>query len=112
MKRRTKKHHTSFIYIIILAYANRYLYPLSILCVMAIGEATSNFVPTGISILVFAAYQLIGYLCRWKHIFCSFQNAYHQPMTPYRIDWDIISKADAYCIPCFFAIFGILFLFL
>ncbi|MCX4296793.1 MAG: hypothetical protein OSJ73_07145 [Lachnospiraceae bacterium] len=23
-----------------------------------------------------------------------------------------MSKADAYCIPCFFAIFGILFLFL
>jgi len=79
---------------------------------MAFGKATSNFVPTGISILVFASYQFIGYLCRWKHIFCSFQNAYHQKMTPNQIDWDIISKADAYCIPWFFAIFGILFLFL
>ena len=111
-KRRTKKHHTNFNCIIILAYANRYLYPLLILCVMAFGKATSNFVPTGVSLLVFAAYQFIGYLCRWKHIFCSFQNAFHQKMTPRRIDWDIISKADAYGIPCFFAIFGIIFLFL
>lgn len=111
-KRRKRKHPTNSICIIILAYANRYLYPLLILFVMAFGRVTSNFVPTGISILVFAAYQLIGYLCRWKHIFCSFQNAYHQKMTPNRIDWDIISKVDAYCIPCFFAILGIIFLFL
>ena len=96
--------------IIFLAYANRYLYPVIILIVLLYGKLRSNYFPAAISILIFSAYELIGYLCKWKHIFCSFQNANHQKMTPDRIDWGMVSKADAYGCPCIFAIFGILLL--
>ena len=110
MKRRRKRHSTNSKYIIILAYANRYIFPFILLIIMFFGKVKSNYVPFSISLLVFSAYQLIGYLCRWKHIFCSFQNAYHQKMTPEQINWDSISKFDAYGCPCFFAVLGVLFL--
>lgn len=79
---------------------------------MSFGKLESNYIPAGISILVFSAYELIGYLCKWKHIFCSFQNAYHQKMTPDKIDWEKVSKIDAYMIPFFLAICGIILLLL
>lgn len=98
--------------IIVLAYANRYLYPGIILLVLLYGKSSSNYIPAAISILAFSAYELIGYLCKWKHIFCSFQNVNHQKMTPDHIDWGKVSKADAYGCPCIFAVFGILLLLL
>lgn len=113
MRRRHKtRHRLNCIFIIILAYANRYLYPLLLLSILAWAKGTSNFMLAGISILVFSAYELIGYLCKWKHIFCSFQNAYHQKMTPDSIDWDLVSKTGAYLIPGIFALFGVILLLL
>lgn len=46
----------------------------------------------GIFSIVYAAYSLIGYLSKWKHIFCAFQNAYRQEMTPDHINWGKIKK--------------------
>ena len=109
-RKRTKKHALNATVVILLAYVNRYLYPLLILLILSFGKLESNYTPAAISILVFSAYELIGYLCKWKHIFCSFQNAYHQKMTPNHIDWDKVSKIDAYAIPGFFAVCGILLL--
>lgn len=106
------RHRLNYIFIIILAYANRYLYPLLLLSILVWAKGTSNFMPAGISILVFSVYELIGYLCKWKHIFCSFQNAYHRKMTPDSIDWDLVSKTDAYLIPGIFALFGVILLLL
>ena len=57
----------------------------------------------------FALYYLIGYLLRWTHIYCVYQNAYHQKMTPNRVDWSRIEKKDAYGIPLIFFAFGIMF---
>ncbi len=111
-RKKKTKHHLHSLCIIILAYVNRYFYPLLLLGIVAWGRETSNLKLAGISILFFSAYELIGYLCRWKHIFCSFQNAYHQKMTPDNIDWDLVSKADAYLIPGFFAFFGVILLLL
>ncbi len=111
-KKKRNRHDANSTFIIVLAYANRYFYPLLILLFLSFGKLNSNYIPTGISILAFSAYELIGVLCKWKHIFCSFQNAYHQKMTPKEIDWEKISKIDAYGIPCIFAIWGILLLLL
>lgn len=111
-RKKRKKHNANSTFIILLAYANRYLYPLLILLILLFGKLKSNYIPASISILVFSAYELIGYLCKWKHIFCSFQNAYHQKMTPDSIDWEKVSKIDAYGCPCIFAVLGILLLLL
>ena len=70
--------------IIFLAYANRYLYPAIILIVLLYGKLRSNYFPAAISILIFSAYELIGYLCKWKHIFCSFINIYLLTNTLYK----------------------------
>lgn len=110
--RKENRYHSRARFIIFSAYINRYFYPFLILIFLLLGKSRSDFVPAGISLLVYAAYELIGYLCRWKHIFCSYQNAYHRKMTPDRIDWDIISKKDAYGVPLFFAVSGIVLLYL
>lgn len=60
----------------------------------------------GIMSILYAAYSLIGYLCKWKHIYCAFQNAYRQEMTPDRINWNKIKKSDAYGIPTIFFALG------
>ncbi len=89
---------------IVLAYANRYLYPILLLASLVF----ENFLISGIAFLIFAIYELVGYICKWKHIFCSYQNAYHKKMTPNNINWSLVRKSDAYGIPAFFGICGIL----
>ncbi|MCI8670040.1 MAG: hypothetical protein HFI34_11075 [Lachnospiraceae bacterium] len=110
-RKKRNRYHSSRTLVIILAYANRYFYPLLILIMLSFGKSI-GYIPAGISLLAFSAYGLIGYLCKWKHIFCSFQNAYHQKMTPDRIDWGKISKADVYCCSCIWGILGMVLLLL
>ena len=62
----------------------------------------------GIYLIVFGLYQFIGYKCKWKHIFCSYQNIYHKKMTPDKINWSKVKKSDAYGLPIIFGILGIL----
>ena len=98
-----------------LALMHRYLFPILFAAVFpaACADAGWNYgVCLGIGSLLFAAYTLIGYLCRWKHIYCSYQNASHQKMTPNRIDWRTVKKSDAYGIPLFFGAMGILLIIL
>lgn len=93
--------------IIFLAYVHRYLFPvLAVLLPLAFGRQYA-LLAMGIGFILFAAYTLIGYLLRWKHIFCSYQNAYHQQMTPDHINWSQVKKADAYGTPAIFGIFGL-----
>ena len=60
-----------------------------------------------ISCIIFSAWTFVGYKCKWKHIFCSYQNAYHCKMTPESIDWDFIDKKDAYGIPLIFLVLSL-----
>ena len=59
----------------------------------------------GLSI-AFSIWSFIGYKLKWKHIYCSFQNAYHKKMTPNKIRWDQIRKTDAYGMPMVFLVLG------
>ena len=61
----------------------------------------------GMGLLLFAIYSFVGYKLRWKHIFCSYQNANHQKMTPDCINWNTVKKSDAYGVPAIFAILGV-----
>lgn len=97
--------NTSYKLTIVLAYADRYLYPILVLLPLIIYR---NFLLSGIACFVFALYKLIGYLCKWKHIFCSYQNACHKKMTPNNINWSQVKKSDAYGVPAVFGIIGTL----
>ena len=56
--------------------------------------------------IFYSIWTFIGYKCNWKHIFCSFQNANHQKMTPDSIRWDLIKKSDIWGIILIFAFLG------
>ena len=88
-----------------LAYVHRYgwiavmmiciaIWPKQIVCIFSVG------------CIAFSIWSLIGYKKKWKHIYCSFQNAYHQKMTPNNIQWHKIKKSDAYGVPFIFLILG------
>ena len=99
-----KMKNSNYKLTIVLAYANRYLFPVLLLAPLIF----EKILISGIAFLIYAIYELIGYKCKLKHIFCSYQNAYHKKMTPNNINWSLIRKSDAYGIPAIFGIFGIL----
>lgn len=104
MKKKRKKSSVDHMDIIALAYFHRYgCFALMLLLLFF----SYNMILFGSSLLVYAAYSLFGYLFRWKHIYCSYQNAYHQKMTPTHINWKDIKRSDAYGIPAIFFVFGV-----
>ena len=92
---------------IALAYVYRYVFPVAILILPMIFARNSMLLWTGVCFLIFALYSVVGYLLRWKHIYCAFQNAYFKKMTPGNIHWGAVRKRDAYGIPAVFGIIGI-----
>ena len=82
----------------------RYGWPIAMLALTCVLESPLFL---GINLCAFALYLFIGYKLKWKHIYCSYQDAYHQKMTPNRMKWSMIRKSDAYGIPAFFCIMGI-----
>lgn len=101
-KRKGKKQPN--IRIALLAYFHRYGWIALMLLLMYI---TKSKYAIGISFIAFSIWSFFGYIFRWKHIYCSNQNAYHQPMTPDKIRWDTVKKIDAYGDPAIFMILGV-----
>lgn len=50
----------------------------------------------------FSVWSILGYIFKWKHIYCSYQNAYREKMTPHRTDWSRVKNFDAIGIPVMF----------
>lgn len=106
-----KPRHSSTTGMYILAYLDRYVYPLLILLAGLVAELlrdrnTMLFV-LALGILLDGIYNLVGYLCRWKHIYLCYQSMSHTKMTPTRIEWDRMAKKDAYGVPVVMIIMGI-----
>lgn len=104
-KRKTFRSYTA---VLILAYLHRYgfigIFALPFLWAR---NQRTYLLSMGIGCCIWAAYDIIGYLRRWKHIFCSWQSASHKEMTPHHIQWRNIRKRDTF-IPAFlFAALGI-----
>ena len=94
--------------IILLAYLHRYVYPLLVVVLPLLAESKMNAVLyMGIAFILIALYDFLGFKFRWIHIFCSYQNAYHQRMTPDQILWSKIKKTDAYGVPAVFSLVGL-----
>ena len=94
--------------VILLALFHRYFYHLiSLVLLFRAAKSKHQFMLLmGVYLLLFAFYSFIGYVFRWKHIFCSYQNANHVRMTPSRINWDTIDKKDCIGVPIIFAVLG------
>lgn len=94
--------------IIFLALFHRYFYFLILLVLLKlIPKSKKEYVLIlGVFLLLYAAYGFVGYLFRWKHIYCSYQNANHLKMTPDRINWNMVRKSDCIGVPALFAIMG------
>jgi len=95
--------------IVILAVFHRYAYTILFpLLIILIFRKNMVFLLLGADFILLALHSLIGYICRWKHIYCSYQNAHRKQMTPDNICWAKMKKVDAYGIPLFFGVLGII----
>lgn len=93
-KKPERSYSTTVMYL--LAYLDRYGYPVLILIAGALadfyrGRITMLFV-LAVGILLDGIYNLVGYLCRWRHIYLCYQSMCHTKMTPSRIEWDRLAK--------------------
>lgn len=88
-------------------FANIYhFFFLPILVLVALFWRGKTLLVMGSGFVVFALYSLIGYKCRWKHIYLAFQEMQKQKMTPKRIDWNTIELSKALKFPIMFGILG------
>ena len=87
----------------VLAYLDRYVYPVLILLAGLLAELfrdrNTMLCVLALGILLDGIYNLVGYLCRWKHIYLCYQSMSHTKMTPTRIEWERLAKKDAYGVP-------------
>ena len=98
--------------IMILAGLLRYGLPISVLVLALIvgkltGSGRAAVAALGAGCLILGLYELLGYLLKWKHFYCAYQNSYHQDMTPDMVDWGKVRKSDAYGVPAIFITIGI-----
>ena len=92
--------------IIILAYCNRFVFPLAAMFVpLFIKHA--QLLGYGISLSFLALYNILGTLFRCKHVYCAHQDRAHQKMTPENIQWDRVSFSDKYGLPIVFAVLAV-----
>ena len=96
MKKPVLKWKTRNRVIIALAYAHRYLWPVLMVLLPLLVGGVNYILFMGIGLCLFAAYTIVGYKLRWKHIYCSFQRTSRKEMTPDDIRWGTIKKIDVY----------------
>ncbi len=89
---------------VILAYFHRYGWIAAMLIAVLI---TRSKYAIGIALALYGIWTLLGYLLKRRYIYCSFQNAYHERMTPEHIDWKFIRKSDVYTIALCCILLGI-----
>ena len=92
---------------IALAFFHRYGWIAVMFLFAAIFNDYAIHVLTG-GFMIFSIWTFVGYKCKWKHIFCSYQDTYHAKMTPGAIDWDWVKKKDAYGVPLIFLVVALI----
>lgn len=95
--------------IIILAYLHRYGIALAVIAALIFGKEY-RALAIGVVFLLFSLWSFFGYVFKWKHIYCSYQNSSHEKMTPSAIRWQKMDKGDAYGVPAIFGVLGVLFI--
>ncbi len=79
------KKSTEHKIIILLAYFHGYVYPITLIFGGIIFCREYAAFVFGVWSIVYGLYTLIGYLLRWKHVYCSLQDGHHKTMTPHLI---------------------------
>ena len=90
-----------------LAYFHRYGWIVAMIIIIEITDSSYYF---GLLLIIYSLWTIIGYLLKWKHIYCSYQDVYHKPMTPNNINWNSIRKSDVYVVTAFLFIGGLIIL--
>ena len=103
------KGETSAKGVVALAYFHRYGWIATMVVLVTIMLKLAIYI-IGISFILFSLWTLIGYKLKWRHIYCSLQNAYHKKMTPCSIHWSEIKKSDIYVSSVLFLILGLILL--
>ncbi len=88
----------------LLAYFHRYGWLALLILIRCIAKSKHVL---SVGLILYAVWTFLGYIFRWKHIFCSYQNACHQPMTPNDIRWNLVKRSDAYGVPALFLLCGV-----
>jgi hypothetical protein len=104
------RHDKTYDRIIALAYFHRYGWIAVMLGLAFLFREVFFFVFSTGSIS-YAVWTLVGYKRRWRHILCSFQNAYRERMTPYNASWGRIKKSDIYGTSAIFLVLGLVCLY-
>ena len=98
--------------VLLLAYMHRYLFPIAVGILPLLIARTIGmdylFVLWGCAFILYASYDIIVYKCRWRHIYCSYQNASRRKMTPDHVHWDEIKKSDIYGMSAIWGCFGVI----
>ena len=92
--------------IIALAYFHRYGW-IAIMTGLILLIPQYALLIVSLCFIAISLWSLIGYKLKWKHIYCSHQNAHRKDMTPHHISWTHIKKSEAYGGPLIFLIMGV-----
>lgn len=104
-QKKTNKRQAPAWAVIALAYFHRYGW----IALMLICAGIRNNKLVGIMggfMMAVAVWSFVGYKLEWRHIYCSYQEANHQEMTPNFIRWHTVKKSDAYGVPIVLLIMG------
>ena len=96
---------------IVLAYLHRYGWSLPILAGSFLPGAIRGWTYV-ICFLGYAIWSFVGYKCKWKHIYYSYQNTANIKMTPNSICWDNVKDVNAYGLPVLYLILALVCVFL
>ena len=108
---RMSRYDKTYDRIIALAYFHRYGLCLLILAMLLFRSAVGFIFAWSGGFIAYGIWTLVGYKRRWRHIFCSFQNARRERMTPYNTGWGQIKKSEIYGTFYGSLILGVVFLF-
>ncbi len=107
MKKPFLKRKTRNKVIMALAMMHCYLYPVLIALVSLLIGGEKLFLFLGLGCCLYVSYTIVGYKLRWKHIYCSYQSAHRQNMTPDNIRWGTLKKSDVYGVQIIFVVLGV-----
>ncbi len=100
------KWETSAKRVIMLAYFHRYGW-IAIMTGLFFILPKYALLIVSLCFIITSLWSLVGYKLKWRHIYCSFQNAHRKDMTPHHICWSHIKKSEAYGEPLIFFVLGV-----
>jgi len=90
--------------IILMALLYRYggiflILTLSILLGVLLSSKNIFLITIGTGMILYGTYWFLGYRLQWRHVFCAYQEAAHEKMTPEQCDWNRFPKKEGYGLP-------------